>query len=85
MRRRNSSRLRCRKHLADGGASDVELDREPDRGKAGLGQPRRLSDLGMSASPPTPDVSLQGNEPTLRANNGHEQLFEDLVSAAPVK
>ena len=23
----------------------------------------------MSASPPTPDVSLQGNEPTLRANS----------------
>ena len=23
----------------------------------------------MSASPPTPDVSLQGNEPTLRANH----------------
>jgi hypothetical protein len=26
-----------------------------------------LGRLGMSASPPTPDVSLQGNEPTLRA------------------
>jgi hypothetical protein len=25
--------------------------------------------LGMSASPPTPDVSLQGNEPPLRAWN----------------
>jgi hypothetical protein len=25
----------------------------------------------MSASPPTPDVSLQGNEPTLRAISGH--------------
>ena len=25
----------------------------------------------MSASPPTPDLSLQGNEPTLRATFGH--------------
>jgi hypothetical protein len=33
------------------------------------GQTRRSSCLGMSASPPTPDVSLRGNEPTLRANN----------------
>ena len=29
---------------------------------------RRLNDVGMSASPPTPDVSLRGSEPTLRAN-----------------
>jgi hypothetical protein len=29
---------------------------------------KRVSCLGVSASPPTPDVSLQGNEPTLRAN-----------------
>jgi hypothetical protein len=49
---------------------------------SGSGQPRRLSNLGMSASTPTPDVSLQRSEPTLRANNGREQLFEDLVSAA---
>ena len=35
-----------------------------------LGQPRRLSGLGMSASPPTPDVGLQRSEPTLRANSG---------------
>jgi hypothetical protein len=33
-------------------------------GKIGLpmsvaGQPRRLSDLGMSASPPTPDITLR--------------------------
>ena len=31
------------------------------------GQTRRSSCLGMSASPPTPDVSLRGNELTLRA------------------
>ena len=59
------------------------------------GQSRRFSDVGMSASPPTPDVSLQGNEPTLRANSGREQvqqqgcavegapqLLSDLVGAA---
>jgi hypothetical protein len=30
-----------------------------------------LSCLGMSASPPTPDVSLRGSEPTLRAIIDH--------------
>ena len=34
------------------------------------GQTRWSSCLGMSASPPTPDVTLQGNEPTLRAMYG---------------
>ena len=29
-----------------------------------LGQSRRLSDVGMSASPPTPDVWLRRSEPT---------------------
>ena len=33
-----------------------------------LGADGVLRCLGMSASPPTPDVSLRGNEPTLRAN-----------------
>jgi hypothetical protein len=28
----------------------------------------------MSASPPTPDESLQGNEPTLRANKRHPEV-----------
>ena len=37
IRRRNSSRVRCRKHLADGAASNVERDREADRGTAGSG------------------------------------------------
>jgi hypothetical protein len=36
-----------------------------------IGQTRRSSCLGMSASPPTPDVSLRGSEPTLRATSGH--------------
>ena len=35
------------------------------------GQSRRLSDLGMSASPPTSDVLLRPSELTLRANLGH--------------
>ena len=39
------------------------------RSMSDMGQPRRLSDLGMSASPPTPDASLRGNEATLRAIN----------------
>jgi len=34
------------------------------------GQSRRLGCLGMSASPPTPDVSLRGSEPTVRASSG---------------
>jgi hypothetical protein len=33
----------------------------------------------MSASPPTPDVSLEGNEPTLRANNGSGR--RDLITS----
>ena len=33
-----------------------------------LGQTPRLSCPGMSASPPTSDVSLRASEPTLRAN-----------------
>ena len=34
----------------------------------------------MSASPPTPDVSLRGSEPTLRANRRHHSdLFNDLI------
>ena len=39
------------------------------------GQPRRLSDLGMSASPPTSDIGLRRREPTLGARNGHGQIF----------
>ena len=35
-----------------------------------MGQSRRLGCLGMSALPPTPDVSLQGSELTLRAKGG---------------
>jgi hypothetical protein len=34
-----------------------------------LGQKRRLSDVGMSASPPTSDVRLRRTEPTLGAIN----------------
>jgi hypothetical protein len=34
---------------------------------AEMGQPRRLSDLGMSASPPTSDIGLRRCEPTLGA------------------
>ena len=33
-----------------------------------LGQSRRFRDVGMSASPPTTDVSLRRSEPTLWAN-----------------
>ena len=43
------------------------------------GQTRRSSCLGMSASPPTPDVSLRGNEPMLRARNRSRRLFDHLV------
>ena len=35
---------------------------------AAPGHERRLSDVGMSASPPTPDVWLRRSETTLRAN-----------------
>ena len=35
------------------------------------GQLRRLSNLGMSASPPTSDIGLRRCEPTLGATNGH--------------
>ena len=34
------------------------------------GQSRRLNDVGMSASPPTTDVSLRRSEPTLWAMYG---------------
>ena len=44
-----------------------------------LGQPRRLSGLGMSASPPTPDVWLQRSEPTLRANSGNGKVVDPTV------
>ena len=52
-----------------------------------LGQSRRLSDVGMSASPPTTDVSLRRIEPTLWATCDCEQsqrsspLLDHLVSA----
>ena len=46
-----------------------------------VGQTRRSSCLGMSASPPTPDVSLQGNEPTLRAKSGRQPLYSITSSA----
>ena len=39
--------------------------------KSGSGQSRRLSDVGMSASPPTPDVWLRRSKPTLRAKSEH--------------
>jgi hypothetical protein len=35
-----------------------------------MGQSRRLGDVGMSASPPTTDLSLRRSEPTLWARNG---------------
>ena len=38
-----------------------------------------LSYLGMSASPPTPDVSLRGSEPTLRAKNQTCDVIYQLV------
>jgi len=39
-----------------------------------MGQSRRLSDVGMSASPPTPDVWLRRSEPTLRARSEHDLI-----------
>jgi hypothetical protein len=39
-----------------------------------LGHERRLSDVGMSASPPTTDVSLRRSEPTLWANRRHPTI-----------
>ena len=47
-----------------------------------MGQTRRSSCLGMSASPPTPDVSLQGNEPTLRAMCGRLQVGKENLHVA---
>jgi len=46
--------------------------------------PRRLNNVrGMSASSPTPDISLQSSELTLRANTGSGAfLFTDLVRAS---
>jgi hypothetical protein len=49
--------------------------------RTAVGQTRRSSCLGMSASPPTPDVSLQGNEPTLRAISGRQPLYSITSSA----
>ena len=50
------------------------------------GQSRRLNDVGMSASPPTTDVSLRRSEPTLWAINGadHSNAFRELRSVACV-
>ena len=36
----------------------------------------------MSASPPTPDVSLRGNEPTLRAMCGRLQVGKENLHVA---
>ena len=47
-----------------------------------VGQTRRSSCLGMSASPPTPDVSLQGNEPTLRAIADITRLFDYVIGGS---
>ena len=45
-----------------------------------MGQTRRSSCLGMSASPQTPDVSLRGNELTLRATRRHRtRLFDHFI------
>ena len=41
------------------------------------GQSRRLSDVGMSASPPTTDLSLRRSEPTLWANFCRERLQQN--------
>ena len=41
-----------------------------------MGQTRRLSCLGMSASPPTSDVWLRRSELTLRANRRHARQKE---------
>jgi hypothetical protein len=39
------------------------------------GQTRHIHDLrGMSASPPTPEVSLHCDEPTRRSTSGHPHL-----------
>ena len=45
-----------------------------------LGQSRRLSDVGMSASTPTTDVSLRRSEPTLWANFGSRSLARPLMT-----
>ena len=67
-RRRNSSRLRCRKHLADGAASNVERDREADRGTAGNGMVRPcscpVSDRSWQGAPKTRSTLC----PTLHRN-----------------
>ena len=39
--------------------------------ESGWGHSRRLSNVGMSASPLTPDVGLRRSEPTLRAKRRH--------------
>jgi hypothetical protein len=43
------------------------------------GQPRRLSDVGMSASPLTTDVSLRRSELTLRAIIGSRPASFDYL------
>ena len=48
-----------------------------------LGQSRRSSYLGMSASPPTPDVWLRRSEPTLRANSDRSRYELELTLRAP--
>ena len=59
------SSFRCAdRNLAPRGRGDREA-------KSLMGQSRRLSDVGMSASPPTTDVSLRRSEPTLSANRRH--------------
>jgi hypothetical protein len=46
------------------------------------GQTRRLICLGMSASPPTPDVSLRRSEPTLWARrDDFQHIPNESVSA----
>ena len=47
-----------------------------------MGQTRRLICLGMSASPPTPDVSLRRSEPTLWARrDDFQHIPNEFVSA----
>ena len=51
------------------------------------GQSRRLSDVGMSASPPTTDVWLRRSELTLRASSGQlwARPFDRPETLHPIK
>ena len=72
----------------------MQSNRPPQRGlfagtmRSVLGQSRCLSDVGMSASPPTSGCMTAGNEPTLWANNNYvrsKKIHHSITSSARAK